>query len=379
MLGQANYVCDAADSSLAPKARESRVIFEDNHLFQNNLCGIRIAGDLPCIIRTSDIHTNGNAGIILEKRAAARIITSRIHKNLASGIRIGNVTNITIDKVRIFSNYKAGVSVEPEKDDGKGSSNLTITNTRIYANGQAGIRSLISPVQRLWLNVSDSQIYANHDAGIRLQNETILAAGNNRIYQNGSAGILVSEDSTPAVLDIWRNHLCFNQGPGIFAVNGKGGQSGIRANWIYGNLRSGIVLGLIKEKAKEVGRLLVTKNVIVSNGSAGKGCGVRWGGKGRVLIQRNVIAYNVSSGIRVDGCKGYSHNLLFANGKAARCCDDPYNAPFWIEIIQYGGCGTRGEGGLITDPMFVDPDAYDFHLKDGSPAMDLLYEENGLP
>jgi len=62
--------------------------------------------------------------------------------------------------------------------------------------------------------------------------------------------------------------------------------------------------------------------------------------------------------------------LLFANGEVGNCCEDPHTAPYWIESLQLGGCQKRGKGDLICDPMFVDPDNYDFSLRDGSPAID---------
>ncbi len=366
--------CRGSEGAATGRAQgRHEAVFEDNEIFQNDLVGIRVAGDLPVHIRDNDVHLNGRAGIILGWGARARITGTRIHDNHDSGLRIGGTGCVDITGCRVFANLRSGLLIDPLERGFRGRIRLMVSDSRIYANQRAGIRSRVGPDTMALLSVAGCSIYRNLDAGIRVRNHTHLTVSGCWIRRNGMAGIISLASPNDPVLDIVNNKICFNLGPGILVVQGRSGEAGIKGNWIYNNLRSGVVCGLWKGHDYKVGGLSIAGNIIVSNGSGDKGAGIRWTGKGRVSVRKNVIAYNVSTGIRSKGCKGYAGNLLFANGKAARCCEDPDTAPFMVESIQYSGCAGRGKGDIITDPRFLDPDAYDFRLEEGSPARGILY------
>jgi hypothetical protein len=102
------------------------------------------------------------------------------------------------------------------------------------------------------------------------------------------------------------------------------------------------------------------------------------------MIMNNIIAYNYTTGIMTRGCRGYSYNLLYANGDVGTCRDNRDPAPFWAEKEQFGGCSGRGKGDLICDALFADPDKYDFSLQDESPAIDAgkdraVYDDTSFP
>jgi hypothetical protein len=237
---------------------------------------------------------------------------------------------------------------------------------------------------RVDLSMVGNDVCHNRNAGIRVENNTRLTARGNRIYDNGAAGIVSFESEIPPRLDIYQNRVFFNRQAGIHAVNGITGSIGIRNNLIYNNLRSGIVCGLWSEPNTERLDLEVINNTLVSNGSSDQGAGIRNDSDGRVLIMNNIVAYNYVTGIRAKGCQGYSYNLVFANGDTGNCCDDPHSAPYWIERFQFQGCRERGEQDLICDPLFVNPDHYDFRLQDQSPAIDAgkdgdIYDDDSSP
>jgi hypothetical protein len=237
-------------------------------------------------------------------------------------------------------------------------------------NDEAGIRSMPQLDSKVDLTITGNDIRQNMKAGIRVENNTRLAAKGNQICENGTVGIISHESFVPPQLDIYQNTVSFNRGPGIHVLNGVTGPVGIRNNWVFNNLRSGIACGLWGNPTVETLNIAIINNTVVANGSSDQGAGIRNDSRGKAVIVNNIVAYNCVSGIRTRGCKEEAHNLLFANGDIANCCDDPRSAPYWVERVQIGGCPERGFGDLIADPLFVDPDNYDFYLKDGSPAID---------
>jgi len=360
------------------------LIIEDNTLYQNSLAGVRIRGTTPVTITRSKIYSNGRAGVFADRDSQVIVTGCDVYANGRAGINIEKALSTTVKNCRIYRNKLAGIRVLAGGEEETGATEVRVADSRIYGNEQAGIRSMPGYDGRVDLSMVGNHVYQNKQAGIRVENNTQLTAQANKIHDNGTAGIISYESVIPPRLDIYQNRICFNRAAGIHVVNGIGGSVGIRNNWIFNNLRSGIACGLWSEPNIEQLNIEIINNTLVSNGSSDQGAGIRNDGNGRVLIMNNIVAYNYVTGIRAKGCKGYSYNLVFANGDIGRCCDDPRSAPYWIERFQYQGCPERGEKGLICDPLFVNPDHYDFRLQDGSPAIDAgkdidIYNDRSFP
>ena len=269
--------------------------------------------------------------------------------------------------------------LQKEKNPSEPSMAINLNNNRIYLNNEAGIRVQPYPGGIIKMALLGNEIFKNTEAGVRIENQTELTARHNRIHHNGTAGIIAHESTFAPTLDIYQNTLDFNLGPGIHIYSGVNGAIGIRNNWIYDNERSGIILGFRDTRFNTEIDIDIIHNTIVGNGSIDQGAGVRNDSNGQLRIMNNIIAYNYVTGIRTVGCDSdYSYNLMFANGSVANCCDDPYVAPFWVEKVQYAGCSGRGKGELITDPLFVDSDKYDFKLKKDSPAKNVAADIDHL-
>jgi len=362
-----------AGEDISGKKDQGFAIFEDNKLYQNNLAGIRIRGNLPLTMKRCKIYSNGRAGIAADRQAQIIVTGCDVFQNGRAGINIDEASHTNIEDSRIYKNRMAGIRVwrSGDKDaDPVEAVSVKIANSRIYLNEQAGVRSMPQLESKVHLVVTENDICRNGKAGVRVENNTELTAKGNQICNNGTVGIVSHESVTPPVLDIYQNTVSFNSGPGIHVINGIAGRIGMRNNWVYHNLRSGIVCGLWGNPDVHRLDIEIVNNTVVANGSSDQGAGIRNDSKGRALIMNNIIAYNYVSGIRTRKCKDDSYNLLFANGDVANCCDDPHSAPYWVERVQIGGCPGRGVGDLITDPFFVDADNYNFRLKDASPAID---------
>jgi hypothetical protein len=345
------------------------IIIEDNEIYQNNLVGIRIRGSLPVTIKKCQIYSNGETGIRFDTQAQAVLSDSSIFQNGRTGINILEADRITIENNRIYKHPLAGVRILGSIENEKHTVLVRIAGNRIYLNQRAGIRAMPRPVGKIDLAVVGNSIYQNETAGVRVENNTRLTAEGNQIHDNGGAGIIAHESVIPPELDIYRNRISFNNGEGIQIVNGITGRIGISNNWIYSNYLSGIGIGLFHSPISKLDNIKIMHNTIVSNGSGYEGSGIRSDSKGKVIIMNNIVAYNYQTGIRNEDCGGYSYNLLYANGETGNCCADPGSAPFRIEWEQYAGCPGRAKGDLIGDPLFVDPDNYNFYLQDKSPAI----------
>ncbi len=349
--------------------KPAKVIIENNKFYLNGLAGMRIKGSIPISINSCDFFENGRGGMDIEKEAKVTITDSKYSRNRRGGINIEDAEQIIIKNSAIYDNWRGGMRLQKEKSLDDSVMSVHLENNRIYMNAEGGIRSQPYPGAKIDLKLLKNEIFENMQAGVRVENLTTLTASHNRFHHNETAGIIAHESTLPPTLDIYRNIFNFNRGPGIHIYTGINGKIGISNNWIYDNQQSGIILAFRETLFNTVIDIDIMHNTIVGNGSLDQGAGVRNDSNGRLRIMNNIIAYNYITGIRSAGCEDdYSYNLMYANGSVANCCDDPYSAPFWVEKVQYAGCSGRGKGELITNPFFVDPDNYDFDIKEHSPA-----------
>ncbi len=362
------------------KKEAGSIIIEDNELYQNNLAGVRIRGDLPVTIKKCQIYENGETGIRFETQAQAVLSDSSIFQNGRTGINILDSSRITIENNRIYKQPLSGIRILGSTENENQRLLVRVTGNRIYLNRRTGIRTMPRPGGMIDLTVVGNNIYQNETAGIRVENNTWLTAEGNQIHDNEGAGIIVHESVIPPELDIYRNRIYFNNGEGIQIVNGITGRVGISNNWIYNNYLSGIGVGLFHSPISKLDNIKIMNNTILANGSGYEGSGIRSDSKGKVIIMNNIVAYNYQTGIRTEDCGGYSYNLLFANGETGDFRANSGSAPFRIRWEQYANCPGGVEGELVDNPLFVDPDNYNFYLQDESPAigagMDVYQDSN---
>ena len=359
----------AAMDDTSTEAERPSVIIENNVLYRNCLVGIRIQGTTPVALRGCRIHSNGMAGIAVDREAKVTVVGCDVSKNGTGGINVGEAefTMVGDDTMPGNKVAKSGKTRSQGETDGLA---VKILNNKIYMNNEGGIRSIPRNHTKVNLVVVGNDIYGNKKGGLRVENNTKLRAKGNDIYENGTLGIASMQSVVAPELDIYQNSVRFNGGPGIHVINGRTGNIGIRNNWVYNNQRSGIACGLVDDPDSELLDLKIINNTIVSNGSGGQGAGIRNDGEGKVIILNNVVAYNYVTGIMTKGCENYSHNLLFENGFVGEGTHSAGIAVDWAEAMQYAGCMAGGKGDLMGDPLFFNPDKYNFSLGGESPAID---------
>ena len=365
------------DSVLAAEIHPA-IIIEDNTIYQNSRSGVRIRGTSPVMIKNCSLSENGRAGINIEHKADVRIVNSDIYNNENGGINIDDACFCLIDSDKVHQNHQGGIRIRKSGQTRDKASVFKISNNKIFLNKSGGIQTIPLADTIIEMTVNGNDIFHNNRAGIRVENNTRLTAFHNRAYANGTAGIASYGTAEVApLLDLYENRIYFNKGAGIHIHSGISGSFGISNNWIYNNLRAGIACGLWNDS--DLIDIAVLHNTIVANGSNIMGAGIRNDSNGNVEIINNIIAYNFSTGIMTRNCRDASFNLLFANGETSSFDEDDDNYSFLVEKAQFSGCSGRRRGDLLSKPLFVDPDQYDFSLQDNSPArgaakeMDLSY------
>jgi hypothetical protein len=350
---------------------KEKILFADNTIYQNNRSGIQIRGNTPVLVSNCNVYRNGRAGINVEDSADVAVEGSSFFQNGTSGVVGNNASRIIVRDSRIHQNQRAGMRIRKSERPALNATLVSLVNNKIFLNGRGGLHAISSALTPIKILASENSIYRNSEAGIRIEDNVYLAATRNKIYRNKTSGIssYITLDVSPK-LDVYQNKIYFNRGPGIFIHSGSTGSIGISNNWIYNNYLAGIACGLWDGPEKEKIDVEIFHNTIVGNGSNNLGTGVRNYSSGSVAIKDNIISYNFTSGILTDNCWGGSHNLLFANAETSRAEGDSKRQSIFIEREQYAGCSGKQWGDILADPLFVNPDQYDFSLQPDSPARD---------
>ena len=129
-----------------------------------------------------------------------------------------------------------------------------------------------------------------------------------------------------------------------------------------GQTRPGSCLDFWDELKENTGRpgkmtdIRVENNVFYDCGRKGIGGGIRLDDASKTTIVNNIITLNDEAGITGNAVREntISHNLFFKTGR------------------------TAGNDKVFGDPLFVNPRKRDFHLRQGSPAID-AGTDVGLP
>jgi|GEM_PF-1215745 len=354
--------------------KRSRVLVEKCRVYQNGNAGLVVGDDAQALIQDSQIFRQQGAGIMVMGEGSSRVAVSgsRIYLNKMAGVQLGGKERIKVVARESFRKNPSAILAQEKARKARPKEGNVISakirNSRIFRNGESGIKCQSEyPNQSIHLNAAKNKIFQNRKGGVFLANAAKVILHDNAICDNRKAGVSANHtlaNSFPQV-DIYRNIIRGNEEAGLEIIAARCGSVGVCNNLILNNGGSGIRF--------KITPMRIANNTIVSNGRLTEGSGIDQEGKNTPFIVNNILAYNMKTGLNVAKIKGCSYNLLFANGGSGTCCDDCTSSSKLIESKQLGG-HSRRRGDLICDPLFKNPDRFDYRLREWSPAIDA-----GLP
>ena len=286
--------------------------------------------------------------------AGLRVINAGPNNDNA-GIMVLNSSNIVVENNATYNTNSSGIGVW-------GSNNVTVTGNRVEEAAVGGWQECISVAGTDTFEVYNNEVLNCYKEGICLKDGSSHGqVYRNRVYHPRRVGIYVDAwDKATHDIRVFQN-VAFDstEGPGFAVASEQGGQlSRIRLenNLAYHNQTYGIEISRCCTASHPMNTIVIVNNTLYENGIA-------WGGG---LLADNAQAQNVVIRNNV-----VSQNLTFQLAVAA-------DVPAANVSVDYNLTnGFRGYGDEVYgddyvqgDPQFEDPTNGNFHLRQGSPAVD---------
>lgn len=241
--------------------------------------------------------------------------------------------------------------------------NNDVTMACLYEGDRGGSQECISLASVKGFRVSNNRV---HDTkGKKHGGEGIDAKESaqegviegNHVWNLERLGIYVDSWNGLARKIVVRRNVVHDCSSGIAVSSEDGGtveDLRIENNLVYRNRGMGIVLSSW-EKNGPKRNIEIVNNTVVGNrnpqGTWGVGIGIEKTDAAGVVIRNNICALNASAQIQDASGRNplVEYNLLYSGRKS--------------------GTGLKGQPFLEADPLFLDPDREDFHLRPDSPAI----------
>ena len=212
--------------------------------------------------------------------------------------------------------------------------------------------------------ISGLSIYNDYDYGIYAYNSGVAVS--NCLINGGSIGTGVGSSGTSSNITI-RNCRIENCSYGVYTSSPA--SLLICNNTISGSLAIGIYLYPVNGSSPQI-----YDNMICRNGSYG--LNIVNSNNAAVTVRNNTIAYNTYYGVCLSSniaSTAISNCIIWKNNKSGSTYGSQLNVTnanvTWSDVWQASGTYS-GTGNQNTDPLFVTPDANDFHIKFNSPCID---------
>jgi parallel beta-helix repeat protein len=354
----------------------SAVAIERSTIRGNDESGVWAFDRSTVTLSESDLIDNRTDGILAERSSTVNVVGGTISGSIEGGARYRSGSSGVLENVQVIDNNDVGVQVI--------SGSVTFEGGNVLGNG-IGVQSFVDPVSRdaVALHIEGTHVCNNRRIGIDAQTTALTA---------------VDAD------------LCTNGDEGL---RQRGGAADLLRVKIRGNLRDGIA-------ATDAARLLIQQAAISDNGGNGVqvvrsedfeihdssvrtngGDGLRIMDSPAAVVVNNLIHNNSSTGTLISGDSigspdaRVAYNTFFRNGNrglliggddtkpasdhavvTANIFNGNINAGIQVNVLSrvgyegdfnlstdpYGAGTDPGLNDLLVDPLFVAPEAGDFHL-----------------
>ncbi|MFI5736638.1 right-handed parallel beta-helix repeat-containing protein [Kribbella sp. NPDC051587] len=294
--------------------------------------------------------------IVYQAAPGARVVLDG-NKTLKSGNGLLNLDGkswLRFDGIVVTKSPTHGVY-------GNQANHITFTKCEVSSSSNGGLVLLNSAD----LVVDGCDIHNNNDKGTSADNEALsigystrFEVRNSHVHDNGEEGIDVKYSDNAAGV-IRNNVVNDNRGPNIYVDSSSGVE--VNGNTSYGakeSTKAGIAVAVeTLSSSKKAQNIKILNNVSYRNAGGGISFWKESSGTiSGISIINNTIANNPKPGIvgasEVSGSGNVVRNTIFAGNATG------IGGPF------------TSDHNLTSDPGFVDPGNGDYHLREGSAAID---------
>jgi hypothetical protein len=272
-----------------------------------------------------------------------------------AGIMVLDSSNIIVENNSTYNTNSSGIGVWR-------SNNITVTGNQVEEAAAGGWQECISVAGTDTFEVRDNEVRNCYKEGICIKDGSSNGqVYRNRVHQIRRVGIYVDAwDKATHDIEVFQN-VAFDsiESSGFTVASEQGGQLArirLENNLAYHNYTYGIEISRCCSARHPMDAIVIVNNTLYENGSG-------WGGG---LIADNAQAQHVV--IRNNLC---SQNLTFQMAVAA---DVPATNVSVDHNLIDGFRGYEdevyGDDYVEGDPLFMNPAGADFHLRNGSPAID---------
>jgi parallel beta-helix repeat protein len=281
------------------------------------------------------------------------------------GVNLANRSNVTVSGLTVNGSAGDGVYVT-------GGQNITLTGLHVTGSGQPTATAYAKGIKLINTSgstVSNNVVDHNTDSGIYLAQgstgDTIVgneSYANARGYTRAAPGIDLRSGGNSVIGNVTHD----NEDTGIQLYTGSDG-SLVAGNVSYANGDHGI------DDFQSTGQRIIG-NTIYANATAG--INLEGGSSGGTVVNNISVDNGVGNtrtvgDIRVDAASQpqttIDSNLVFLHSTGTVYVWGTTNYP---TLTGFAAASGREQHGLQADPRWLNPDAADFHLTTGSPAVD---------